>query len=312
MYPRISVIMPVYNESISELNDSINSILRQTYKRFEFIIIDDNPFNNKIKDYLKKFACRDNRIRLIFNKYMNIGAMRSSNKGVKVARGVFIDRMDADDIASKYKLETQLGFIMDNDLDLVCSNFSIINVNHFVLRKNGYTKRTIISQYRMKKILSHCNIAIGPTLFFRKHAFNKLDGYRNINVEDYDLIVRFLIKGFRVGYQGKSLIYKRLRKNSISYQTSFSQYIVMKTISNYLNKTRFNRVLPLNIIKFNISKITENQLYKFNKFSNFRYSLNNRKNILNIIKFILSIVLSFTVVKWCLWALMNRLYRKIY
>ena len=88
----ISVIMSVYDVKISFLEKSINSILNQTYKRFEFIIVNDNAPNN-IKKYLNKVKEKDNRIKIIENK-TNQGLAKSLNKAIKASRGKYIARMD--------------------------------------------------------------------------------------------------------------------------------------------------------------------------------------------------------------------------
>jgi glycosyltransferase involved in cell wall biosynthesis len=94
--PLISVIMPVYN-CVLYIEQSINSILKQTFEDFELIIIDDCSFDGTI-EILKKFA--DSRIKIIKN-LSNEGVSTSTNKGFKLAQGKYIARMDGDDIAVK-------------------------------------------------------------------------------------------------------------------------------------------------------------------------------------------------------------------
>ncbi len=108
--PLISVIMPVYNTPCEYLVDAVHSILTQTYKNFELIIIDDGS-NSKTKAILKSF--NDNRINLIFNEN-NLGLVATLNRGLSLASGEYIARMDSDDISLKNRFKKQVEFLEDN------------------------------------------------------------------------------------------------------------------------------------------------------------------------------------------------------
>lgn len=105
----VTVLMSVYNEE-KYIEESINSILAQTYKNFEFIIIDDASTDQTV-DLIKKYS--DVRIRLIRNAE-NQGLTRNLNQGLKLAEGKYILRMDADDIALENRLEEQVAFMEKN------------------------------------------------------------------------------------------------------------------------------------------------------------------------------------------------------
>src|SRR3989338_4267706 len=123
--PKISVIMSVYNgmplgpqsaswrtrtASSAYLKDAVESILNQTYENFEFIIVDDASVDNSW-DYLKNL--NDHRIKLIKNK-KNLGLAASLNKALKVAKGNYIARMDADDISLPTRFEEQVNYLQKN------------------------------------------------------------------------------------------------------------------------------------------------------------------------------------------------------
>lgn len=112
----ISIIMSVYNETDSVLALSVDSILSQSYSNFEFIIVDDNPNNTQIRDFLKRQS--DPRIVRIYNKE-NRGLVYSLNKALKVAKGSIIARMDADDISEKDRIEKEYRYLKNHNLDLV-------------------------------------------------------------------------------------------------------------------------------------------------------------------------------------------------
>ena len=101
----ISVIMSAYN-SEETIKETINSILNQTYKDFELIIVNDKSTDNT-ESIIKSF--KDERIKLINNK-KNLGLPASLNKAIKVAKGKYVARMDADDVMLHGRLEKQLAF----------------------------------------------------------------------------------------------------------------------------------------------------------------------------------------------------------
>ena len=98
--PEVSVIMSTYNEKLQYLTEAIESVLNQTFKNYEFIIILDNPQNDAIRDCVYQYAEKDFRIKVIEND-SNIGLTKSLNKAIQNANGKYMSRMDADDIMHK-------------------------------------------------------------------------------------------------------------------------------------------------------------------------------------------------------------------
>ena len=114
----ITVLMPVYNAE-EFLKDTMDSILNQTYKDFEFLIINDGSSDSSVK-IIESYG--DDRIRLVHNEE-NMGLIKTLNKGIELARGKYIARMDADDIAELNRLEVQVEYMEKNEnIALVGSN----------------------------------------------------------------------------------------------------------------------------------------------------------------------------------------------
>ena len=103
---RVTVLMPVYNAELF-LSEAIESILRQTWSDFEYLIINDGSTDNSRK-IISSF--RDPRIRLVDNP-SNLGLTKSLNKGLELAEGEYIARQDADDISHPKRLERQVQFL---------------------------------------------------------------------------------------------------------------------------------------------------------------------------------------------------------
>lgn len=110
--PKISVLMPVYNTE-KYVEDSINSILNQTFKDFEMVIIDDCSSDNSFT-ILSDLASKDSRIRLYKNE-TNLKVSKTRNKLIELAKGGFIAWQDADDISIPDRLELQYNFLVKNN-----------------------------------------------------------------------------------------------------------------------------------------------------------------------------------------------------
>ena len=145
--PLVSVVMPVFNAG-DFLVAAIESILKQTYKNFEFVIVDDGSIDNSWK-IISKFANKDRRIKILKNKE-NLGIAKTMNEAIKKAKGQFIARMDADDIALSKRLEKQVEFLLNNpDTGVLGSQMFEINDKNIVtaVRKEPSIKRTFPKVY---------------------------------------------------------------------------------------------------------------------------------------------------------------------
>ncbi|MEK7497296.1 MAG: glycosyltransferase [Patescibacteria group bacterium] len=143
--PKISVLMPVYN-SQKYLSTSIESILSQTFRDFEFIIVDDGSVDDSlslISDYKKK----DKRIIVLHSRH-NVGTSRSLNKGLSVAKSDYIVRMDADDWSYPNRLRTQYEYMKSHpkvgvsggSIEVCDKNLKVINKRKYPLSDDNARK----------------------------------------------------------------------------------------------------------------------------------------------------------------------------
>ena len=130
----VSVIMSVFKEPQEYLKHSIDSILTQSFKDFEFIIICDNPSDKNICNFLKVYKSIDYRIKLVINP-TNMGLTKSLNIGLKLASGKYIARMDADDICMHERLYKQVAYLENNPEISVCGTNRYYIVNDKVVKK---------------------------------------------------------------------------------------------------------------------------------------------------------------------------------
>jgi len=184
MLTKVTVLMAVYNGE-KYLRESIDSILNQTFTNFEFLIINDGS-TDKTLEILKSYS--DLRIKIINNKE-NIGLIKSLNKGLKIAKGKYIARMDADDISEPERFEKQVEFLNTNP------SIGVVGINSIVIDEEGNIvsklARPISHNKIIAKILSE-NQMVHSSLMLRKNLLEKY-GYYNeeaILVEDYELLLR--------------------------------------------------------------------------------------------------------------------------
>lgn len=162
--PIISVIMSVYNTNEAWLRSSIESILYQTYNEFEFIIVLDSPTDNS-KEIVMEYQKIDDRIIVIENKN-NLGITKSLNKGLSIAKGMYIARMDSDDISVKDRLEKQLKFMKKNHEISVVGSYVVEFGNGKLLPGNSKCRKDF-EEERVRLLFGNAGIP-HPTAFIRK------------------------------------------------------------------------------------------------------------------------------------------------
>lgn len=219
----ISVIMSVYNENLEWLSKAVESILSQTYRDFEYIIIVDNPNLDKVAmDYLEKQAEKDSRIRIHCNE-KNVGLMNSLNIGIELASGDIIARMDADDISLPDRFEKELELMQKKRLDMVSGNRIDID------EQGNEIGRAIHVMDNPQKHLPYTNFIVHPSVMVRTDVMRKLGGYRGFyNSEDYDMWLRILSAGYSIGITKEYLIYYRIRQTSMSLKNKLESYYITK------------------------------------------------------------------------------------
>lgn len=208
----ISVVMPTYNTPVDILREAVESILRQTFKDFEYIIIDDGSTNDSV-DYLN--SLEDKRIRLIRNPE-NVGITKSLNIGLRAAQGKYIARMDSDDISLPGRLEKQYAFMESRPDAIACgTGYELIGVVH------GTRPGKIIKMkdYRVKMLFAYPG-PIHPTAFIDREKLMKHKVWYDENLpyaQDYGLWAEISRYG-KVCVLPDILLQHRIHSNQVSKQ----------------------------------------------------------------------------------------------
>jgi glycosyltransferase involved in cell wall biosynthesis len=257
--PLISVVMSVYNGGV-HLKSAIKSILDQTYQNFEFIIINDGSTDTSQRT-IESFG--DSRIRLV--NQTNKGLVQSLNRGIALARGPFIARMDADDVSTLERLETQLSAMLgDPGLGVVGCYWRYLD------NKNSDSTITLVMPNRdidlKRGMYAENPFAHGSTLI-RKAAIDQAGGYRQDYgpTEDFDLWRRIadnwrfysvpnVLYLYRISFEGIS-------QNNSEVQAGFSKKIISEQFHKPLvAKSYSSIVLDAQIYKNSDSSFS-NEIY---------------------------------------------------
>jgi len=183
--PRISVIMPVYNRE-HYVAEAIESIIYQTFKDFEFIIIDDGSTDCSL-EIIEGYSEKDLRIKVIRNQH-NIGIPRTRNKGIDLAQGEYVAFMDSDDISLPERFAKQIDFMEKNP-----EIFVLGTQCEFIDSKGNYirTKNLPLLPIEVRWFLYGKSI-INSSVMARSELF-KLLGYKHKNIKsasDYEIWTR--------------------------------------------------------------------------------------------------------------------------
>ncbi|MDO4320084.1 MAG: glycosyltransferase family 2 protein [Bacteroidales bacterium] len=252
----VSVLIPVYNTE-RMVAACLESIIGQTYKNLEIIIVNDCTQDNAM-DIVKSFADIDPRIKII-NHDRNLGLMMTRKTGYQNASGEYIVFVDSDDTLPKNSIEKRLNFIKDHNCDFATTGTSFIwqsenRTRHCLPEKEGVFSRHEIYEMLINETLTHslCT-AIFPSKIFKGQQYKTLPGH--IMGEDILLFYQILDRCNKIGVMRTSVYNYIQRDNSstnakITEKTLRELVICWNTQYYYLHKNNFSdtcifrRILP--------------------------------------------------------------------
>jgi hypothetical protein len=216
----LTVVMPVYNGA-RFLEEAIDSIRTQSFRNFEFLIVNDGSIDDS-SSILARHAAVDDRIRILTQE--NRGLIESLNRAYAEATSGYIARMDADDVSRRYRLEMQMDFMSSHPgialvggaievVDCECRPFGVIRL----------PEHPDQIRYHMREL--GCALA-HPTVLFRREAMLQMGGFRKAYdpAEDYDLWLRMLERFDFANLQEVLVDYRR-HGGSMSYKQASQQIL---------------------------------------------------------------------------------------
>lgn len=256
----ISVILPAYNAE-KYIKESIDSILRQTYKNFELIIINDGSTDGTEEIVL---SYKDSRIRYVKNE-KNLKLIKTLNKGVNLATGEYIARMDADDISLPNRLQIEYDFMKAHPEVSVCSSLVYRLFSNNKIVKGYYYPCKLPEGCRFTAIyktpLSH------PAAFFKAGVLKRFqykDEAKALHIEAFVLWGDFALANENMAVIDKRLLIYRDNEQSICHSYADIQMMNHKNRVRYMLKQMLNIEISEGITdtiyalrnKYSISDIT--------------------------------------------------------
>tara|TARA_B100001063_G_scaffold246182_1_gene284372 strand:- start:3069 stop:3815 length:747 start_codon:yes stop_codon:yes gene_type:complete len=246
---KVSIIIP-YFRGFNFFKQTLSSILKQSYKNYEIIIIYDDNKKEELH-LLKKLILKIKKIKLIVNK-QNIGAGNSRNKGAELAKGKYLAFIDSDDQWNKNKLRKQINFMEEKKINFSHTSYTVIDENGWKLSKRKAKKKL-----DYQELLNSCDIGLS-TVILTKKLFNRYKFSKNKTKEDYSLWLKISKKQIIYGMD-QNLTNWRKTRNSLSsntFQKLFDAYDL------YYNQEKFNLfnsmfkviILSINYLKKNNQK----------------------------------------------------------
>lgn len=274
----ISVVMSTYREPEKYIRPAVESILSQTLADFEFLIVLDAPDNTAMQELLAEYAARDSRIRLLKNE-KNIGLVGSLNRALGEATGEFVARMDADDIAEPDRLEKELAYLRENDLDFVAAVTRRIDEDGNPIAGSAapqYSPAAVMASLRVSPCLPH------PTWLLKREVYEALGGYRGMErCEDYDFALRALKRGYRIGVCPAVLLNYRIVSSGISRTALLKQHLASRYLA--ANFDRLEQVTMQEIREKKLARVSDAEAERYRRAEQlFFKALTYRRNPLKL------------------------------
>lgn len=234
--PLISIIIPVYN-SERFLKECFNSVVSQSYKDFEVIVVDDGSTDSSIQ--IEDEYSSDDRFTLI--RQANRGQGEARNRALDIAKGRYIAFLDSDDVMKPDFLERTLREIEKEDYDIVVTNYDFINEKSEYM----YTHSSVVSDYTLDGYLALTemwydeNVHIGPWAKLYKREIFEKERFKSCYCEDSDILVRIFKESQKIRYISDSLFKYRIRNNADTWvfkPRTYEQIAVFDEMYSYAKK----------------------------------------------------------------------------
>ena len=207
----VSIVVPYY-QCKDYIFQSVNSVINQTYKNWELIIIDDE--NSSASKYLLSQIKGKKKNIKVYSTKSNVGVGLARNLGIKKSKGKLIAFLDSDDYWKKTKLQKQINFLRKSNADICYTGYSAFNNDRIIYTP---TTPTYMNYYNF---LQECPICCSSVVI-RKNILKNFNFQNYKNKEDYELWLRISKKNFNFYGLNEYLTFYRVRRNSLSsYQLS--------------------------------------------------------------------------------------------
>ena len=238
----ISVIMPVHNAGCY-LEDAVASILNQKNSTLELILVDDHSTDHAIENLAKELT-QDSRFKIISSEQR--GVVAAMKAGYVHAQGMYIARMDADDISLPNRLSEQFNYLQRHpEVGIAGAQVKIISdsaiADGFALYEKWLNQLCLPEDIERELFIE--SPIPNPTAFFRRDVYEKLNGYHDpVWAEDYDLWLRAHAMGIKMGKPEGILLHWRDHENRLTHcDTRYDNKLFMQAKAHYLSRSHHLR-----------------------------------------------------------------------
>ena len=242
--PKVSIILPNYNSS-KTIVATVNSILKQTYKNWELIIIDDCS-DNKTKNILIKFK-RIKKIKILYTE-KNIGAGQCRNMGIKKSHSYYLAFIDSDDLWEKNKLKMQINFMQSSNYSFTYTYYKTFTSNKKIVKTIKTPKR-----FNFKSFTKNTSIATS-SMIVERHLAGKTTFYNTKICEDYYYKCQLLKKTQYAYCLPRYLVQYQIRKNSLQSNRFRNLYWMWKINKDLNHFNIIKNVVSIFFISINSLK----------------------------------------------------------
>lgn len=267
---KVTVLMSVYNGE-KYLREAMNSVLNQTFMDFEFIIVNDAS-TDKTVQILKEYAKKDKRIVLVHND-KNLGLTKSLNKGIKMAKGEYIARQDADDISVPERLRKEIEFLENH------RNYAVVGTFVKILNEDSKIIRSLdrpIEDIQIRESFRRDNCIAHGSVIIRKKCLQDVGSYDEsiARAQDYELWLRlagkyrlanipeylYMLRKHNESIEAKHIVEQKIsvvlamvKNNALKVEQATRHFIDIILRNNFISKYKLLTIVFrfINILTFN-------------------------------------------------------------
>lgn len=259
---KYSVLMSVYHKEQPEyLRDSINSMLNQTVKPDEIVLVKDGPLTEALEKVIYEY--KDNPILNVFELKENVGLGKALNIGLTKCRNEIVARMDTDDISEVERCEKQYKILISQNVSVVGASVAefIDDKDNIVAYKDVIENHNeIIQRMKYRNAINH------PTVMFKKSDVISAGSYQHwfLN-EDYYLWIRMILMRYKFMNINEPLVRMRITNDTYLRRGGWKYFVTQKKLFDYMLKENFINIIEYfynNTIRFVTRLLVPNKLRK--------------------------------------------------
>lgn len=219
--PLVSIVIPTYKRESLYLGRALQSVIDQTHRETEILVVDDNPPDSDYRALVENLLAHeitDARITYIQNS-RNLGGAMARNVGISAATGQYITFLDDDDEYLPFKIENQVRFMLERNLDLSFTDLKLVNTSNRIIdyRQYGdlsdFTKDALFKYHFMKHLTGT------PTFMFKAQSLKAIGGFEDVQMgQEFYLMEKAIISELKIGYlPGSDVVAYRHQNGGISF-----------------------------------------------------------------------------------------------